>query len=492
MEPYTVREILERAAFLAPLESQREYRERFAAFLRMHMVRNKAMDEGVSADALPANSMMVIAQSGCGKSYTAKQLARAADVEFITVDCSTLARTGWKGCNLGDVLHAAQSECGSKSRFARAIVFFDEADKLRFCGFAETDASNPQVNFLKLYDGIAQAEPRNSSMVSIDVSRMSFVFAGAFAGLEEIVRRRVRPKRIGFRDDGEQDGREIPLLAQATMADIREYGFMEELLGRIGSLFYVPPLTTADYRMLLKGERGSVRERYANLFESEGVTVNITDSACRLIAERAEHSALGARAVEPIVREQFQQAVKRLDEDMVVNRVTLTCKNNELALSYGRGERARKPEAEVMRELKLPDISFAKYLESDEGVEEFCDLAVKAYGKPKDSRIEILSSFLRCSVEFLRADRLESDMNLDSLRKLAVSTDLAGGGESVFDRIMQSTVKKYKVPEEFREKLQDAYMEFADLYGQEDYEYLTDAVRKLRQNWYQNLLEKVG
>ena len=250
MKIMTASEIRAAATNLAKLESQKDYRRRLSEFIRMHTARVAALDSGISPSALPGNSMLILAQTGSGKSYTATRLAEAAGIPLVIVDCSSLTRAGYKGCNLGDLLLSAKKSMKDDSRFERAILFFDEADKL----YSDGSEGNAQVNFLKLFDGLIQSDGRGSGPVTIDVSRMSFLFAGAFAGLDEIISQRVsKPRSIGFSAERSEEKKVDDLLSLATMADIREYGFMEELLGRMGSLCYVPPLTDADYRTLLKG-----------------------------------------------------------------------------------------------------------------------------------------------------------------------------------------------------------------------------------------------
>ena len=145
MEMLSAADICRFAENLAPLESQKEYRHRIANFIRMHTARLRALDSGVSFSALPVNSMMIIAQTGCGKSYTAARLCEAAGVELVTIDCSTLTRSGWKGCNLGDLLYSVKRS--SDHKFQDCIILFDEVDKMRI----DVPEGNPQVNFLKLF-----------------------------------------------------------------------------------------------------------------------------------------------------------------------------------------------------------------------------------------------------------------------------------------------------------------------------------------------------
>ena len=488
MKMLSATDICRGAENLAPLESQREYRQRIAAFIRMHTARLRAMDNGVSFSALPINSMLIIAQTGCGKSYTAARLCEAAGVELVTIDCSTLTRSGWKGCNLGDLLHSAKRSDDDK--FQDCIILFDEVDKMRFDG----SDGNPQSNFLKLFDGIMQADPRNASPVTIDLTRVSFLFAGAFSGLEDIIRR-LAPRSIGFSAKTTVPSDEKDILSLATMEDIRNYGFMEELLGRIGSLLYVPPLTAEDYRILLKGGKGSTQERYGNLFSTSGVSLAISDSACDCIAREASRSAMGARAVEPIVYNCLQNAFERLDSDRTINRVTLSCRNDRLALTYGHGERTfprEEDEVTFLDVMKLPDVSIACYLDSDDNVQLLCEMALCAFDKPNTGKEQRLRAFLLCCLRYMRTLNREEDKVLSSITKLAGATIPDRENDSCFDRIITEQLKLRVMDNEDHNKLSEAYTVYCSYRSEENHLFWVDATKELRRRWYESLIRKVS
>ena len=262
----------------------------------MHLTRVKAIENGVKPNSLPTVSMLVVAETGCGKTYVASQMAKASGVNFITIDCSTLARSGWKGISLPNAMLSEREKCKSRHKFDRSIVLFDEADKLRLDPWRQDDG-NPQPNFLRMFDGELQAESSGGNMTGIDTSKMSFIFAGAFAnGLDEIIKRRLEPPKraIGFSATSVEPLAEN-MLKHVTFQDIQDYGIMGELCGRIGSLLYLPPLTNNDYRTLIKGEQGSAFLKYKNLFGVYGIDVDVEDDVCDFIAEKASQSGLGAR-----------------------------------------------------------------------------------------------------------------------------------------------------------------------------------------------------
>ncbi len=490
MKNITTAEILQNAQNLAPLESQKEYRRKISEFLRMHNARVAALDSGISHSALPVNSMLIIAQTGCGKTYTATRLAEAAGVDLITVDCSSLTLSGYKGCNLGDLLYSAYMSAKEQSRFERSVILFDEFDKIRIDG----QLGNPQPNFLKLFDGFIPADPKNQTPVTIDVSRMSFLFAGAFAGLEEIILDRLQPRRgIGFCSNDTGEDLSGDLLAKATLGDVQQYGFMQELLGRIGSLCYIPPLTVTDYRILLKGNSGSIAGKYNNLLSPSGVTLDITDSACAHIAAEASRHPLGARAADPIIYNSLSSAFTKLDADSSIDRVTISCRGNKLALQYHRSADGNRQKEEsnaeqAKKELTAPDVSIADYLVDEEHIEELLDLALEIFDRPGTTEEQLFRSFLHCALLIMSKLHHKSDLILLSLTKLAIATEKVNPDKtSPFDRIVEEKITRHK-GEEFGILLQDVYTEFRELEDGRTTDFLVYATKLLRQNWYQNLL----
>ena len=127
---------------------------------------------------------------------------------------------------------------------------------------------------------------------------MAFLFTGVFSGLGEINKRRVNPRRIGF--SAEVKTEEITdYLAYVTPEDLTAYGLMEELIGRIGLIAHSPRLSKSDYMALIRDGDGSVCKRFDNLLKAFGVTVDISDAACRHLAEACDGHNLGSRAAVP-------------------------------------------------------------------------------------------------------------------------------------------------------------------------------------------------
>lgn len=502
MKIYSVREILQKTENMALLENQKDYREKLAAFIRMHTLRVSAINDGAHPKALPNISMLVIADTGCGKTYVASRIAQASNVNFVSIDCSSLSRVGWKGVNLPSLLLKAREKCRDREKFATSIIHFDEFDKLRY-HYNSTSGSveaNPQVNLLTLFDGMIQLDGENNGE-SIDTSRMSFVFSGAFAenDLKGIVKRRISPaKTIGFADAVESVD-ETNILDNATMDDICTYGIMRELCGRINYLCYIPPLTKDDYRTLIKGSSGSVVQKYRNLFRSIGVAVDITDKACDIIAESASTDTLGARSLDPRVYQFFQECLQEIEDNKTINKVTLDVnEDGQVVITYGYGDRVSVRFVNKLMKLKnddfaVPDVDFFYHIKNESDVYKLRGFAIKLYKLTKEKNIRLISAFLDYSFYYLWKYCTERDCTLESVEKLAKQTKHCADGFSCnFDALHGMAVNNRCNCEEDRKVLSRLYIKFLDNVNGDPHKILVTAVRVIRKNWYEYLGRTMG
>ena len=505
MENITTKDILNRVDFLAPLESQEQYRQEMASFIRMHLTRVKAIENGVKPYSLPTVSMLIVAETGCGKTYVASQMAKASGVNFITIDCSTLARSGWKGVSLPNAILSEREKCKSRHKFDRSIILFDETDKLRLDPWRQDDG-NPQPNFLRMFGGELQAESSGGNMTGIDTSKMSFIFAGAFSnGLDEIIKRRLAPKNaIGFAAKT-VNTLEDDVLKHVSFRDIQDYGIMGELCGRIGSLLYLPPLTNNDYRTLIKGEQGSALLKYKNLFGVYGIDVDVTDEVCDFIASKASKSGLGARSINSVLFLNFQKAYEAIEERPDINKVVLEMQDTDVpGLCFEFGERKvaetnAESEAEPERlkldyKVKLPDINFSFDLHNEGRTLRLISNLMDAYylsctAKPDIDKSLALRAFLDCTLCYLKDNVNPDEMTLTSIEKLTKTTKKEPGVLSTFDTLIENGITAYEEANDVADETDDEetidyepcqlekkYREYRTRFKPSFHEFLVDSV----------------
>ena len=370
MKSYTIDEILSRTSNLVLLENQKEYREHLVQFIRMHLLRVEAIGNGKPVASLPIISSLVIASSGTGKSFLMSEIAKAAEINVITVNCSNLSRAGWKGVNLGTLLYSELKRLKDTEKFETSIIHFDEFDKLKMNN-SYADEGNPQVNLLRIFDGKLEAEINSYESSTLDTSRMSFIFSGAFSGLDEIIKERISPLKIGFPAENISENNEN-LFSKVTTEDLFKYGILKELLGRIGSTITIGKLSVDDYKLILNCENGSVCERYNNLFSSLGVKIEVSDRACCNIATRLSDNDLGARALFPLVFGKVISSISHIENDPTINKIILDfSEDRDLFVSYKHGEMTPNiVTKKTIPTVKLPKMNFAYLFDSPLEIEE--------------------------------------------------------------------------------------------------------------------------
>ena len=417
---------------VAPLPCQEEYLRQLASILSFHIHRNHLIDEGYLTDDLPPMSAIVVAPTGQGKTFLLRKMAEAAELNLITIDCSTLAAEGWKGVSLSQRLLTAQRETKDPKAFERSIMFLDEVDKLRLWG-TNSDQGNPMNNILQLYNsGCVTAEGCSRESVNIDIKRFTVLLGGAFEGVEKIIKERQTPQsRIGFGREEKKKLSKAERFKQVTKEDLVAYGMLPELVGRIGTILTIEPLTLEDYRQLLRGENGSIQCQYRNYLRGlYGVSVDITDAAADNIAQACTDSSGGTRAATPIINELMRGALSAVEQDATINAVILDTKGEDLFVRYEHGARgycfSDDTEAELpTHRLKGKNIvgladKLCRYYRKAEG-----DLTV----------LPVLQAFLECTFEYLAANAIDEEFCFSSLEKLA-RTVQHEGQSSKFELLM--------------------------------------------------------
>lgn len=417
----TAAEIMEQVKEkIISLPSQKNTLNQIASLLSLHGKRLAAMEQGISSDFLPRFSQLLIAPTGSGKTYLISKLAEAAGLPFHSIDCSVLTLSGYKGLNLGDALNNLREHTHSTD-FENSVILFDEFDK---CAFRFGESGNVQPNFLKLLEG--------SSILCgermMDTSKMLFLFAGAFQGLDQVVEQRSQKKSIGFAMEEEKQSQMMP-----TMDDVESYGFNRELLGRIGSLHIIPKMAEEDYFLLLNEGKTSVQEKYRCIFAADSVCFSIDEKACQYITKLAVKRNMGARAVDAIVGEQLRQAFVDMDNRPKLKSITLTEANAHFCLCYKEGKKTREKPVKTAKKMLYFD------LESDRSINELCSQLMHYAGAD-----ELLYHFFQTVLRYLSLESLPADATVHSLHLLAkaVASDIPEGGKTSLDVMMDDVRNK--------------------------------------------------
>lgn len=451
----TASEILEKVSHhIAPLPSQAGYVKDLASILAGHINRNFLIDAGYKADSIPQFSALVLGGTGQGKTYILKKMVECLDLSFLTVDCSTLVGESYKGVSLSQRLAGAMDEAKNRHSSERLIVFFDECDKLCQSGSAQ---SSGMTAILQMFNGgtVAVGKDDRSSQ-SIDVSRFTILLGGAFVGLDSIVRERVYPKtRIGFDSTPRQTHTDAELMQMVTMADLARYGLMWELLGRIGELVVVPPLTLEDYEQLLIAPNASVRKKYDTYLSAlYNVRFDISKQAVQALAEQCMCSLTGARAVNPLVNRLMRKAIADVEKDASIRKVILDAEDGNCCVRYEHGD-VEQADAVVKRNEQYDETKWhiIKAKSTDDLVKKLCRYCRNLFsGYEMQSQLEV---FLKCAVPYLFFG-YEKDFTMEALLKLAKVTQRVGSS-STFENMIR---RSFRVSADDYAKFSGAYNEW--------------------------------
>lgn len=261
------------------------------------------------------SNVLLLGESGCGKSELCKTIAKLLDVPFTIVDANSFTQAGYVGEDVESILSRLyQVADGDISKVERGIVMLDEIDKIATKSSSSSitrDVSGEGVQqaLLKIIEGSkVKISPEGGrkhpekQMVEIDTTNILFICAGAFVGIEHIIGNRMNNRSIGFSNKTEKVDKNN-LLQYLTSDDVRQYGLIPELIGRLPIITYVNSLSKEDMKRILVEPRNSIVKQYKKLFTMDDIQLVFQDDALNYIVEQAMYMKVGARALRSIMEE---------------------------------------------------------------------------------------------------------------------------------------------------------------------------------------------
>lgn len=272
------------------------------------------------------SNVVLVGETGSGKTLLAKSIARMLNVPFAIVDATVLTEAGYVGEDVESILTRLLQDANYDVSLAeKGIVFIDEIDKIA------RKSDNPSITrdvsgegvqqaMLKILEGtIVNVPPKggrkhpDQKFVEVNTKDILFIAGGAFSGIERHIANRMNAHVIGFKnEDAPKDSQD--LLKEVNAMDLKAFGLIPELIGRLPVIANLTPLDDVAMKRILTEPKNALIKQYEKLFELDGVNLHVTDEALDLIVKKADELGLGARGLRSVTEEIFTDLMYRIDE----------------------------------------------------------------------------------------------------------------------------------------------------------------------------------
>lgn len=287
------------------------------------------------------SNIIMVGETGTGKTYLARTLANMLQVPFCIADATVLTEAGYVGEDVESILtrllQAANYDVESAER---GIVYIDELDKIA------RKSDNPSITrdvsgegvqqaLLKLLEGSKVNVPPqggrkhpDQKMITINTENILFICGGAFDGIDRIISSRLNTKPLGF--TAGNDGRDLDavdkenLLKYINATDLKKFGLIPELIGRLPVLTFLNPLDKKILREILTAPKNALTKQYTKLFEMENIQLSFKKEALDYIVEKAMEYKLGARGLRSICEAIMTDAMFEMPSQKEVNELVIT------------------------------------------------------------------------------------------------------------------------------------------------------------------------
>ncbi len=283
------------------------------------------------------SNVLMLGPTGCGKTYLVRTLARVLDVPLAISDATSLTEAGYIGDDIESVVSKLLMEADEDvERCEKGIVFIDEIDKIakkKNANQRDVSGESVQQGLLSLLEGSSIDVPVGANsknamvpMTTVNTRNILFICAGAFPGLEDIIKERLnKTASIGFQSDLKDRYDQDPdILTAVTPEDLRKYGMIPEFIGRLPVICPLRSMTKEMLTSIMTDPRNAILRQYQKLLELDEVRLEFDPSALEAIADQALERETGARGLRAVIEDFMLDIMYEIPKDENIGRVVIT------------------------------------------------------------------------------------------------------------------------------------------------------------------------